>query len=88
MTSQTHPPEGFQCPNLERCSFFQEHQDTMPDLVKKLKSKYCLSDNSQCARLLVSRQLGREKVPVLLMPHQLDWAKQLLYDAGKIDILE
>ncbi len=85
MTSLSEKPEPFQCPNLETCPFFKEHQSSMPELAKKLKSNYCLHDNAECARLLVCRVLGPESVPVLMMPHQHDWAVQILMDAGRAD---
>ena len=83
MTSDKQPDNGFECPCLGQCPFFQAHESTMPDLAKKLKADYCLHDNSHCARLWVRDELGRELVPLQMMPHQAEWAEQILVDAGK-----
>ena len=85
MTSASEKLEQFQCPNLETCPFLKEHQSSMPELAKKLKSKYCRNDSTECARLLIRRELGPQSVPVLMMPHQHDWAAQILIDAGRAD---
>jgi hypothetical protein len=53
----------------------------MPELIKQFKTTYCLEDNTNCARHTIFRVLGRNAVPKLMMPNQLEWAKQILLDA-------
>jgi hypothetical protein len=77
----------FKCPKFEKCPFFQRHENIMSKLTKRLKSEYCLRDNTDCCRLWICRELGPESVPETLMPHQWDWAEQILRDAGKTEVI-
>jgi hypothetical protein len=43
----------------------------MPDTAAKTKDKYCHGDNTHCARYMVFKALGREKVPADLFPVQV-----------------
>ena len=72
-----------ECPYLNVCPFFTRNQNDMADLCKKLKKEVCLQDNTHCARLRVRDALGMEFVPTLMMPHQHEWADQILLDASK-----
>lgn len=83
MATDNDNDNRFECPCLGKCSFFQSHETKMPALVAKLKAQYCLSDNTNCARLWVREEVGAEQVPMQMMPHQLEWAEQILHDAGK-----
>jgi len=50
----------------------------MPAAAELLKKRYCLGDNSQCARFMVASRLGKERVPADLFPSQTDRAKEIL----------
>lgn len=69
------------CECLPGCPFFN---DKMPDndgLGSIFKKKYCLGDNSLCARYVIAQKLGKSAVPPKLYPNQMDQAKAIL--AGK-----
>lgn len=65
------------CELLAKCIFFNDKMANMPAMAEMLKKKYCRGDNSTCARYVVCKALGREKVPGDLTPSQLDRAKKL-----------
>ncbi|NJN98818.1 MAG: hypothetical protein HC875_34360 [Anaerolineales bacterium] len=67
-----------ECECLPRCLFFNDKMTEMPVTAERLKKKYCLTDNSRCARFMVFKALGREKVPIDLFPQNLDRAHQLI----------
>jgi hypothetical protein len=43
-----------------------------------LKNRYCLGDNSQCARYMIFKKLGKSAVPPNLYPNMHDKAKKIL----------
>jgi len=67
-----------ECPYLETCIFFQDKMNNMPATANVMKKRYCLGDNSQCARFMVAQALGRAKVPTDMFPNQYDKAKKLI----------
>ena len=73
----------YRCPRFEACVFFQENGNQMPELMDRLRKRFCCRDNTRCARLWVVNELGVESVPDTMMPHQYEWAQQILCDAGK-----
>jgi hypothetical protein len=66
------------CELIAGCPFFNDQMATRPALVNMYKITYCIEDNSQCARYLVYKQFGREKVPLDLCPHMIEEAKAIL----------
>lgn len=66
------------CPNLKTCIFFQDKMKDMPATANLMKNRYCLGDNSQCARFMVSNALGKENVPSDLFPNQYERAMKLI----------
>ena len=66
------------CECLEKCPFFNDKLEMMPNMSKVIKDKYCLTDNSRCARFIVFSKLGRDSVPKNLFPHQHDKVKSIL----------
>jgi hypothetical protein len=70
-----------ECELTQTCPFFNEPTIcTMSELVKQLKTTYCLGDNTKCARFGLYKALGRKVVPKLMLPNQHDWARQILRD--------
>ena len=69
------------CPHIETCNMIQGGQERFPELVDRFKRKYCSGNHSACSRRWIWDFLGPEKVPELMMPHQHDWAQQVLTDA-------
>ncbi len=67
-----------ECPSLSACPFFNDKMANMPTKSIMIKKKYCLNDNTQCARYIVASRLGKEKVPLDLYPEELDRAEEIL----------
>jgi len=63
------------------CPFFNDQMDGMPVIAEKLKQKYCLNDNSTCARFMVREVLGKTAVPKELYPNDKKAAVALLQEA-------
>lgn len=66
------------CECLPRCPFFNDQMADIPATAELLKHRYCLSDYNTCARYMVFKALGREKVPSNLFPNHSDKAKALI----------
>ena len=67
-----------ECPLLAKCIFFNDKMASMPTASELMKKKYCLKDNTTCARYMVCSTLGREHVPADLFPNNVDRVKVLL----------
>ncbi len=67
-----------ECECLSTCLFFNDKMKNMPVTANIYKNSYCKKDNSNCARYIVFKALGREKVPIELFPNQLERAKEIL----------
>lgn len=66
------------CELLEKCIFFNDKMANMPSTSEVIKIRYCREDNSECARYMVCKTLGREKVPGDLFPNDLAKARQII----------
>lgn len=66
------------CECLPKCPFFNDKMKDTEGLGSMYKKKYCLGDNSMCARHMIFRKLGRECVPANLYPNMHDVAKAIL----------
>ena len=66
------------CEKLEGCPFFNEKMKNMPATAAGYKRKFCLGDNSACARFIVSEKLGPIEELKSLFPNQHDRVKQIL----------
>lgn len=66
------------CQLLSGCSFFNDRMQGLEVIKDMLKKRYCREDNSNCARYMVFKALGRPKVPADLIPNQADRAKQII----------
>ena len=67
-----------ECELLSSCPFFQDKMANMPATAEMLKGRYCRKDNSRCARFMVFKALGREKVPADLFPNQVEKAQEII----------
>jgi hypothetical protein len=70
-----------ECVCLSGCPFFNDKMRDMPATAAMMKTRYCLGDNTQCARFMVFSVLGREGVPTTLYPAQVERARQILAGA-------
>ncbi len=66
------------CVCLSRCPFFNDRMGQMPATADLMKKRYCLGDQTQCARYMVFSKLGAEKVPLDLYPTQVERAQKVL----------
>jgi UTP-glucose-1-phosphate uridylyltransferase len=66
------------CPLLEECRFFNDIIENVPSVSARLKEQYCLGDNSTCARLLVSAEIGKEHLPDDVFPHEMEKAQKII----------
>ena len=66
------------CELLKRCTFFNDEMETEHDFADEFKKQYCRGDKSQCARYMVYKALGREKVPSYLYPDEKDGAGRII----------
>jgi len=67
-----------ECICLKGCPFFNDNMADMPAMSESLKKKYCLGDNSECARFIVFSANGKGSVPKDLFPHQIDRARKIV----------
>ncbi|OGN98375.1 MAG: hypothetical protein A2Y89_04725 [Chloroflexi bacterium RBG_13_51_18] len=70
-----------ECELLKGCIFFNDKMKVSDALGEMYKRRFCLGSNSECARYMVFKKLGRENVPPDLFPNMYDRAKRIL--AGK-----
>ncbi|MBN2081151.1 hypothetical protein JW859_02970 [bacterium] len=61
-----------ECECLAKCPFFNDKMQGMDGTATMVKRRYCLDNYENCARYIVFKQLGREKVPADLFPIQKD----------------
>ena len=66
------------CECLEKCPFFNDKMQNMPAVAEMYKESYCKKDNSSCARYMVFKTLGRDRVPADLYPNNVDLAREIL----------
>jgi hypothetical protein len=66
------------CPNLKTCPFFHDKLKNMPSTANMLKKKYCEGNYQECARWMVFKACGKEKVPPDLFPNQTERAKKII----------
>ncbi len=72
------------CELLNGCLFFNGKMPPAVGLGAIYKKTYCRGDSSRCARFLVAKRLGREKVPVNLYPNMADRARELIAEASEL----
>jgi len=71
------------CKCLAGCPFFNDKMPGDAGIGAIYKKKYCLGDNSKCARFLVFSKLGKEAVPKDLFPNMYEKAQAIVSQAGK-----
>jgi len=73
------------CESLKGCIFFNDKMPIDKGVGLLFKKNYCQGDNSKCARYMVAKKLGKEKVPQNLYPNMVEKAKELLLGDQFID---
>ena len=72
------------CRYLEGCAFFNAPSTQgIQILTDQLKKDYCQGQFDTCARFQVATQLGKEHVPELMLPTQLQLAEMILRRHGE-----
>ena len=66
------------CPVLENCRFFNDIIENMPSISGSLKERYCLGNNTECARFRIFTEIGKEHLPYDVFPHEMDKAEKLV----------
>jgi len=66
------------CECLKGCPFFNDKIKDTEGMGAIYKKKYCLGDNSECARYMVFKKIGKAGVPANLYPNMHDRAKAIL----------
>jgi hypothetical protein len=72
-----------ECECLAGCPFFNDKMAGSPATAEIYKKRYCLGDNTQCARHTIFKALGKPKVPTDLYPNQLERVKRILASTPK-----
>jgi hypothetical protein len=67
-----------ECECLAKCPFIHKRVGSMPATAQLYRDKYCLSDNSKCARYQVFKVLGADGVPFDLFPNQVERVSVLI----------
>jgi hypothetical protein len=70
--------EVAECECMAGCPFFNDKMSDNAGLGAIYKHKYCLGDNTNCARYQVKVALGKAKVPPTLYPNMWDKAKDII----------
>ena len=68
----------FECPSLPKCPFFNDKMANKPATANLMKTKYCQTDNSQCARWKVAQAKLPGGVPADLFPNEMEKALLLV----------
>ena len=66
------------CEYADNCSFFNDRMDYMPSTAGVYKKMYCMGVCHNCARHIVAKALGPERIPLTLYPNNRDSALALL----------
>ncbi|NMA54990.1 MAG: hypothetical protein GX952_03525 [Firmicutes bacterium] len=66
------------CQYLQGCPFYNDKMDIESGLGKLYKNRYCLGNNTKCARYMVCEQLGKEFVPIGLYPNMHEQAEEII----------
>jgi len=63
---------------VQTCPFFNDKMKNMPASAELMKDKYCRGDFASCARYMVLKALGKEKVPSDLFPNEAERARRII----------
>lgn len=66
------------CELLAGCLFFNDKMKPEEGVGALYKRNYCQKDNSKCARYLVAKKLGKDRVPDDLYPNMYERANKLI----------
>lgn len=67
-----------ECPCFKTCPFFSDQEAHPPRFAVLFKIRYCMHDYEHCARYLVGKKIGFERVPMDLMPGEAEKVQPLI----------
>lgn len=67
------------CTNTTTCPFFNDGVGYSPALNDTMKKRFCLCNNPECARRKAIEAIGREAVPLDLLPTDYERLDILLH---------
>ncbi|RPJ50323.1 MAG: hypothetical protein EHM23_35430 [Acidobacteria bacterium] len=67
-----------ECECVSTCDFFNEQMKGLEAIKEMMKRRYCLGDNSDCARHMVFQELGKGRVPPDLIPNQTEKVRNII----------
>ncbi len=72
-----------ECEIMAECAFLRERTETLPFAAHAIRARYCTANHEHCARYMVCRVLGADRVPPLLYPGDTEDAwKMILGEEG------
>ena len=71
-----------ECECMSGCPFFNDRMQGLEVIKDMMKKRFCLGDNTHCARYIVFKTLGGGNVPPDLVPHDEERAKSIVAAAG------
>jgi hypothetical protein len=66
------------CELIKTCIFFNDKMADIPATAEIFKTIYCRGEFNNCARLIIVKALGREKVPLDMYPNQAEKAFDII----------
>jgi len=66
------------CEYTEICAFFNEGMADRPAIANMMKKKYYARNPSACARYMILKTVGKDRVPVDLVPNNVDMAQTII----------
>ena len=72
------------CAKLGKCPFFNDQMDGQPEAIRLYKDYFCHGRFLECARYLISEELGKDKVPKDLYPNDSVQARAILKEHSKL----
>ena len=68
------------CEFLATCPFFNDMMPDRPATAEVFKKQYCKGNSDTCARHIVLKAVGQEKVPSDLYPNQSERIEEIISD--------
>ena len=69
------------CESLSACPFFNDKMANMPAMANSYKKRFCHNDYATCGRYMVSKALGKAKVPADMYPNQDERARKIIAES-------
>lgn len=67
-----------ECEYRAECHFFVQEVGYSPEMQHTMRERYCMTDNSECARLAAMEYLELDEIPDDLIPTDFERLEQLV----------